>query len=352
MAMDEDGQDFSYFSNVKFGSQGTDMWMLIDSGAANTWVMGSQCTSSACQAHNTFGGQDSSTLTTTTDTFNIAYGTGTVEGVVVSDTVAFANYSIELSFGSATNTSSDFNSYPMDGILGFGRPNSDKLGTPSIMTVMASKNLLRANIIGIHLQRDSDGKSAQDGEISFGGVDASKFHGSLSYTNSASTDGLWEIPIGDAGFNGASANFTGKSAMIDTGTSYILMPPADAAILHAQIPGSSSTNQGSNYMIPCTTTEPVYFTFSGVTYTVFPKDFMSKPGSTGSTCSSNIIGQQAFGPDQWILGDVFLKNVYTVLDFDADRVGFGMQPGTNSASGSSSATGSSSGTNVLFVPQF
>ncbi len=336
MAIDEDGSDYSYFANMKFGSQGKDMWMLIDTGAANTWVMGSDCTTSACLAHNTFGSQDSSTLSTTTTPFSISYGTGTVEGVVVSDTIAFANYTIEFSFGSAKTTSNDFNNYPMDGIVGLGRPNSDQLGTPSLMTVMDNKNLLRSHVVGVHLQRASDGKAAADGQITFGGIDISKIHGSVSYTNVASTDNLWEIPNEDAGFNGVSCNLTGKSAIIDTGTSYILMPPSDAAILHAQIPGSTSSGADANFMIPCSTTAPIYFTFSDVTYQVYPKDYMGKVG-TGSMCSSNIIGQEAFGANQWILGDVFLKNVYTVFDFDKNRIGFGMQSAATS-SGASSIT--------------
>lgn len=347
MAIDEDGQDFSYFSNMKFGSQGTDMWMLIDTGAANTWVMGSDCTTSACLNHDTFGSQNSSTLRTTTTPFSISYGTGTVDGVVVTDTVAFANFSVELSFGLATNTSSNFDNYPMDGILGLGRPQSDKLGTSSVMNVLASKNLLHSNVVGVHLQWASDGTKMQDGQITFGGVDHSRFHGAISYTDCASTDSLWEIPNGDVGFNGVSCNFTAtRSAVIDTGTSYILMPPADAEVFHALIPGSTSSNSGANYMIPCDTTAPIFFTFSGVTYQVYPKDYMSKPG-TSSMCSSNVVGQQAFGPQQWIMGDVFLKNVYTVFDFDKDRIGFGMQP-ASSGGVSSTATIASSGTSKSF----
>jgi cathepsin D len=125
MAIDEDGQDLSYFSAVKFGSKGKDMWMLLDTGAANTWVMGSNCTTSACLAHDTFGGQDSSTLHVTTTPWSVSYGTGTVEGVTVTDTVAFANYSVGMGFGSATSASNEFNNYPMDGILGLGRTASN-----------------------------------------------------------------------------------------------------------------------------------------------------------------------------------------------------------------------------------
>jgi cathepsin D len=327
MAIDEDGQDLSYFSKIKFGSEGKDMWMLLDTGAANTWVMGSNCTTSACSAHDTFGSQDSSTLHVTTTTWGISYGTGAVEGVTVTDTVAFANYTVEMGFGSATNTSNDFNNYPMDGILGLGRPASNQIGMPTVMQVLDDKNLLQANILGIHLQRNSDG--AKDGQITFGGIDHSKFQGSLSYTATVSADSsLWEIPVDGVAVSGANCKFTGRSAIIDTGTSYVLMPLADAKILHAQIPGSTNTGGSPNFMIPCSTTKTIQFTFSGVIYSVQPDDYLGKADSTGKMCASNIIGQQAYSANQWILGDVFLKNVYTVFDFDKDRIGFGVKSTT------------------------
>jgi cathepsin D len=339
MAIDEDGQDFSYFSQVKFGSKGKDMWMLLDTGAANTWVMGSSCTTSACLVHNTFGSQDSSTLQITTTPWSVSYGTGTVTGVTASDTIAFANYSIGIDFGSATDTSNDFNNYPMDGILGLGRTASNEIGTRTIMQVLADNNFLGANILGVHLQRNSEG--AKDGQITFGGVDYSKFQGSLSYTATVSADSsLWEIPVDDLAISGTSCKLAGKSAIIDTGTSYILMPLADAQTLHAQIPQSTNAGGSPNFMVPCNSVATVQFTFSGVTYSVLPKDYIGKADSAGEMCASNIIGQQAYSADQWILGDAFLKNVYTVFDFDKDRIGFGLK--SASPSGGVSSTGPSS----------
>ena len=97
------------------------------------------------------------------------------------------------------------------------------------------------------------------------------------------------------------------------------MPPTDAATLHGLVPGS--TNSGEGYMIPCSSTVNVQFMFSGMNYTVPPKDYLGKPDSTGQMCASNILGHQAFGAGQWIMGDVFLKNVYTVMDFDKNQIG-------------------------------
>jgi cathepsin D len=335
MAIDEDGQDYSYFSTMKFGSKETPMYMLIDTGSANTWVMGTECKSSSCEVHNLFGPPDSTTLNVTKDPWSLTYGTGTVEGVVASDTVAFANYSVELGFGLATTASDDFDSYPMDGLLGLGRPSSNILGTPTLMEVLASKKELASNIVGIHLQRDADG--AKDGQITFGGVDKTKFTGGISYTKALANDGNWEIPVSGCAVNGVSANLTGRTATIDTGTTYILMPPTDAEVLMSLIPGA--VGDGEYYNIPCMSTALIQFTFSGVTYSVGPKDYLGK--ANGSSCACLVVGHQAFGPDQWILGDVFLKNVYTIFDYDNERIGFAAKDGVASSSSSAAPTATS-----------
>ena len=116
MAVDEDSKGYSYFSDLNFGSSGESMYMLIDTGAANTWIMGSDCTTPACLAHNTFIDANSDTLQITKNVFNLTYGIGSVNGVVVSDTVGLAGFNLPLSFGSASNTLSDFLTYPMDGV--------------------------------------------------------------------------------------------------------------------------------------------------------------------------------------------------------------------------------------------
>lgn len=338
MAISQDGADFTYFSVMKFGSPGRDMYMLLDSGSANTWLMGSSCRSQACQVHNTFGHANSDTLNLTQTAFSLAYGTGQVQGTMASDMVSFANYSLELGFGLATTASDDFLNYPMDGILGLGRSTSEELGVQTLMDALDDQEGLKEKIIGIHLHRSSDG--IKDGQITFGGVDASKFKGKLGYTN-VINNSTWEIPLDDSGVDKKGVGFKGKSAIVDTGTSYWLTPPGDADVLHALIPGSY--HNGETYLVPCSTTANVFVTFSGVNYTISPKDYVrgGASGSADGMCYSNIIGHQAYGPNQWILGDVFLKNVYTVFDFDNARIGFASQS-TSADSGATSSSSSSS----------
>lgn len=314
LAINQDGSDYSYFSTLSFGSKARMMYMLIDTGSANTWVFSSTCTSSTCSIHNTFGKDDSTTLSISSATWSLVYGTGSVNGVVATDKVSFANFSVNLGFGLATNASKDFDNYPMDGILGLGRATTDQLNTPTVMQTLAKQAGVTRNMIGVRLHRASD--NTKDGEITFGGFNAAKFSGSISYTTARPGDS-WEIPIEDALVNDKPCNFVGKTAVVDTGTTYMLLPPADAKTLLALIPGAVPSGEG--FTIPCNSNANIQVRIGGKLYSISPKDYVGRTTSGG--CSSTIIGHQAFGANQWILGDVFLKNVYTVFDYDQGKIG-------------------------------
>ncbi|MCJ1390058.1 hypothetical protein MMC18_002916 [Xylographa bjoerkii] len=337
-AIDEDLLDFSYFSAVQFGSSGEILYMLLDTGSSDTWVMGSDCKSTACGTHNTFGDANSNTLKISETPFSESYGTGNVSGVVVSDTVELAGMKVPLTFGSGSEVSDHFDNYPMDGILALGRPGPSNLGGPTFLQALSNAKLLPANIFGINLQRHADGTT--DGEINFGTVDTSKFQGQLTYVETAN-DQLWEVPVDDVLVGGVACKLTGNTAIIDTGTSLLFMPPTQAQQFFAQIPGSIQTDS-ETFHIPCDTTISIQMVFAKVPFSISPEDYVGSPVAGGGLCECQIFGVQVEGPTQFLLGDVFLKNVYSVFDSDKGRIGFGSSKAALSGSTSDGATSSTS----------
>ncbi|KAJ5673902.1 Aspartic-type endopeptidase ctsD [Penicillium macrosclerotiorum] len=343
-ALDQDGEDFSYFSVVKVGSQQEEMWLALDTGSPSSWVFSTICEDSACTSHHTFDTSESTTYTTDNSTFSVGYGNGTVRGKLGQDTFAFADLNVNFWFGTTTNASSDFSSYPFDGILGLGRSGTGGWTIPSFMDVVNTTGLLSSNIIGFSLSRAED--NAKDGEVNFGTIDTSKFDGNISYTTTDAD--VWSIPLDDAYVNGQAAGFSDKSAIIDTGTTYIMIPPADATSLFSLIP--NSTQSGTNYIIPCNSTATLELSFSGVKYSISPDDYIG--AESNGSCLSTIVAHQYSGNNTWLLGDVFLKNVYSVFDFDNGQVGFAARKTisstttttattTTAASTASAATGTS-----------
>ncbi|ELR09052.1 hypothetical protein VC83_03986 [Pseudogymnoascus destructans] len=324
-AIDQDGTDFSYTTSVFVGSKNKRLRMLVDSGAASTWVMGSTCTNSPCQIHELYGPADSDKYKPSTTTFSFQYGTGNVSGLYIEDTIGLAGFSLPIQFGVADVVSDEFNNYPMDGILGLSRvPNAV---VPGFVSALMDKKLLEKNIFSVNIFRASD--LANNGEITFGGVDASKYTGEITYTDITAPGASWVIPVDEAGFNGKVSGLKGRNVIIDTGTTYCFMPPADAKIFYANLPGAIVSKDGSSYAVPCTTTIPAEFTFSGATYSIPSKDWVGGKVSgveTETMCTSNIYSRSATEDGSWLLGDTFFKSVYAVFDLDQNRIGLASKP--------------------------
>lgn len=310
--VDQDGTDYSYFIEAQIGSKSKKMYVLIDTGAGSSWVMGSTCASKACGLHSTFGPGDSDTLKATNKPFSIAYGSGKVSGSLVTDTITVAGMSFNYQFGLATTTSDQFVQFAFDGILGLGIKDG---ANENFLNVLDEADEVEENFFCVALNRASDGTN--EGEISFGSTNQDKYTGDITYSDISHEDD-WAINVEDFGYDGKKASAGGVVAYIDTGTSFIFGPEALVKKLHDIIPGSS-TSDGTTYTVPCDSDKPVIVTFSGVDYEISPKDWIS-PKSNGGLCTSNIYGHEVV-KGAWLMGDTFLKNVYAVFDKDKRRIG-------------------------------
>ncbi|SPO03403.1 uncharacterized protein DNG_06086 [Cephalotrichum gorgonifer] len=316
----QDGNDYTYFLKAEIGSAKQPLYMLLDTGAGISFVMSSDCADKSCQMHDTWDHSTSSTYEDVEANFSVDYGSGTVKGPVGRDSVTLGNIDLTMRFGLATEASEDFKHFPFDGILGMSMART-KTNTDSFALAMKDSKALKSNVFSIYLNRGSSGNN--NGELTLGGINDKKYKGDIGYTKvSNGGSGSWSIPLDDAGVGDKTAGINSRLAHIDTGTSYIFAPPQDAEALHKLIPGATSED-GVNWKLPCNTKEKVTFTFSGKTYAVAPKDYISaSPG--GGLCNSNIYGRGVVANNGWLLGDVFLKNVYAIFDMDEERIGFAL----------------------------
>lgn len=324
--INQDGTDYSYFVQVQLGSKKKPMYMLVDTGAGSSWVMGSKCTDKACTTHNTFGPGDSDTFQPDDKDFTISYGSGTVRGKLGSDTITVAGIKFKYAFGLASKTSDDFTQFAFDGILGLSMT---KGANDNFFQAMADANKLDKSIFSIALNRAADGTNK--GEIKFGGVNEQRYSGDITYTPVSSGDGDWAIELDDVAYAGSKAGAGGVKSYIDTGTTFIFGPPDMVKKVHGVIPGSTSSD-GQTYSVPCDSDKALTLTFSGVDYAISPKDWIAPKDGSGK-CTSNIYGHEIV-KGSWLVGDTFLKNVYAVFDRDQKRIGEqNMSPGAVAAQG-------------------
>jgi len=241
----------------------------------------------------------------------------------------------------------------MDGILGLGRgtssPSTTTSDSPQIMDILTTSSLIDSKIYALHLSRSSD--SSLDGELNLGSINTARFSGEINYIPCIpSSAGFWEIPLSAAAVGGSEIALPSpRTAIIDTGTSFILVPPADALALHQKV--TDYSQNGETFFVPCDTSAVMQFSFNKQVYNVSTADWVGdKVDDEGKVCRSNVVGRQTFGEAQWLVGDVFLKNVYTVFDFEKSRVGLGVKvDGVAGVAGSDAGSGSGNG-NATITP--
>lgn len=129
--------------------------------------------------------------------------------------------------------------------------------------------------------------------------------------------------VGLPGSNSRTIQLAAKAAIMDSGTTAILMSDADSARVHAAVPGLSYNAQGGYYAVTggcdaVSSLPDITFILGGRPYAVPARLWtqqIPKPGNGGGvTCISGIIpGGDA---NSIILGDNFLRAWYTAYRYD------------------------------------
>ena len=189
-----------------------------------------------------------------------------------------------------------------DGIMGLAKSSDSAIpGTLTPVESLAKQGLIKEAITSYKISRLSDGLN--DGEITFGGLDQSKFDPKTLVTMSnINLGGHWEAGFTAVSVNGEDLGLEGRTAIFDTGTTLLVVPEADAEIIHAKIPGTKTDVQWG-YLVPCTTTAVVSFTFGGQQFDINPLDLLFNPvdqNNLEGDCYSGIALGTVGTANQWL----------------------------------------------------
>ncbi|KAH9481637.1 putative aspartic-type endopeptidase CTSD [Psilocybe cubensis] len=321
LGLDIEAQDVGYLATVQIGTPPRDFLILMDSGSADFWVGAENCVSEGgggCGQHNFLGPQSSSTFVSSGNTFSVTYGTGDVSGDIITDDITLASLALPgHQFGVATSESVDFSAdtTPFDGLMGLAKSTLSEQGVLTPVESLHEAGLISESIVSYKISRLADDKN--DGEITFGALDPAKFVAGTEVTlPNVNAQGFWEADLQTISVNGQDTGLTGRTAILDTGTTLIVAPAADAQAVHNLIQGAKSDGQGG-FTVPCTLTDSVALTFGGSSFAIDPRDIAFTPvdpnDPTGD-CVSGITSGDIGGADEWLVGDVFLKNAYFSTD--------------------------------------
>lgn len=316
-----EANDVGYFAPILLGTPSKTFQILMDSGSADFWVPSQICDS--CGQHEVLGSKTSKTFAASKESFQVTYGTGEVQGAIVQDVMDLAGLKLlNHTFGVTTDESDEFSGdgVPFDGLMGLAQSKLSNQGVLTPIEAMKKQGLVAAAQVSYKLGRVADG--VNDGQITFGGIDKTKFVGNLTLFDNVNKQGFWEGAVGATAVDGKDAGLKRKTAILDTGTTLIIMPKSDADAVHALIPGAQSDGQGG-YIIPCTTTSVVSFTFGGTSFDIDPRDLAFQPltNDLKGDCASGISAGDIGGANQWLVGDVFLKSTVFTTIVDTNQMG-------------------------------
>jgi len=326
LGLDIEADDVGYIATVQIGTPAQDFKILMDSGSADFWVGSETCQAQGgggCGNHTFLGSQSSTSFNESTQQFQVEYGSGAVAGVLCQDNVNIAGLALNAhTFGVANEESVQFASdtVPFDGLMGLAQSTLSEEGVPTPVESLASAGLISSAITSFKISRLSD--QLNDGEVTFGGLDATKFDANTLVTfPNVNTEGFWEGAMTALTVNGANSGLENRTAILDTGTTLIMAPQQDAATIN-QMLGGSCDSQGT-CTVPCTLNSTLALTFGGAAFAIDPSDITVLPVNlndpTGE-CMSGIQAGSVGGADEWLVGDVFLKNAYFSTDIGQNQI--------------------------------
>ncbi|KAF9355279.1 Type I transmembrane sorting receptor [Mortierella sp. AD094] len=308
------GRDSEYYGAIQVGTPGQTIHLNFDTGSSDIWFPSTICKAAACAKHTRFDYAASSTFQKDGRPWVIMYGDNSgAAGVLGSDIVNVGGISVRQTVGLSTDETAQFESSPEDGLFGLGFSSIESVkGVKTFMDNAIAANVLAKPVVSAFLPsvRRNGGR---DGYYLFGGIDESRYTGSLTYVP-VTKQGYWQVHISDVKVAGASVGVSSEG-IIDTGTTLIIIGSAIVAQLHKSINGATYSSVEGGWLVPCSlesSTDSISFTMGGQDFQVPLADLAWSPIAVGSsTCFSGIQG----GEDGlWILDDVFIKNNYCVFD--------------------------------------
>ncbi|SPO26279.1 related to MKC7 - aspartyl protease of the periplasmic space [Ustilago trichophora] len=304
--------------------------------------------------------------------FSIYYDdTTAASGILASDTIALGNLVVpHQAFALINATNVTLAAQGISGVLGLGFPRGSvvsrsligyesQIGDVETMPFMTSV-LQGSNesypLFGLFLTRDG-------GRATFGAVDPQLLPTShdralvewydvypfpsgdtwLPANDTLNVDAealgpyvQWVLPLHSAGVaaNPVTLTPTYSSAnphplaLIDSGSSSILGPASDVEAIFSRILNSRHVG-GGRFVVPCDTTERMYFSFGGRNLTLLPSDYIIGPDAQQPFLC--FAWPSAAPPDttgvSWILGTPFLRTVYSLFSIgintkESPKIGF------------------------------
>jgi len=323
-----------YYGKIWVGTPPKPFTVVFDTGSSVLWVPSASCKSSACKIHRRFALTGSKTGKLIQVSKNkvreahIEYGTGSMTGIEAVDSIRFGKQDGLLLKATglllATKEQSKvFMHFPFDGVFGLNRRSVQAKDSALNFNVLsnAKKNgQLKKNIVSFWIG-GPPGK--RGGAMAVGGTDSRFYSGKLSWFPVIDNPyGNWMLKLNSLKVGQKEVCQGGCTVIIDTGTSLLVASEAVHSTMDKTVkiaPSCAGFDKNPD----------MTFEFNGhkKKFTLTPADYtIEMAWGTSKRCSSALVPMQgtllkklsAIVPHHnkkvIIMGDVFLRRVYTAFD--------------------------------------
>ncbi|EDR12034.1 aspartic peptidase A1 [Laccaria bicolor S238N-H82] len=355
--------DSVYLAPVSVGTPPQTFNVILDTGSSDLWVADTSC--NACNSTTPlFNPSKSSSITSSYTNVTISYTSSNVSGTLAQDVVSMGNFSVQNqtlcmftpSMMTVDRVPDDFSplGLSVSGIMGLAF--SAIAATNSTPFWQALGSQLAAPEMAFYLTRFQDDVNAKDeepgGVFTLGGTNSTLYTGDIEFLNMTlifGTPTFWLLTMPAITVQGRSVQITTGNAapvVIDTGTTVIGGPTADVNAIWAAVPGSAPfVSYPGFFTFPCSTSLQVTLSFGGKAWPISEADMNLGQISNGSTrCVGAIIDLNlasnisSSSSHYWVVGDTFLKNVYSVFRADPPSIGFAQLSSVAGGSGAPNGT--------------
>ncbi|TIB61076.1 hypothetical protein E3P78_02908 [Wallemia ichthyophaga] len=337
IALTNQNIDAAYYATIGIGTPQQTFQVILDTGSSALWIIDSALSDAEeGKFGNGYDPETSSTFENRTDGFSVTYGSGQAFGYDATDDVQLGAYKLSSSpLAIVDQVTSSLISAPVSGIMGLAWAKlSQDVGTPFWEQLVQNGQISDDHTMSFYLTRMRSNRQAQSlepgGVFTLGELDDSLYTGNVSYHSILGED-WWRVKMTAINVDGSTAFSPSITvgAGVDSGTTLIGGPHDDIAKIWEAVEGAQegTGNYQGYWFYPCTTNPNIEIVIDGTPYAVNPEDLKFNESSDG-TCQGAIFALSSGstqGTDnrlEWVLGDTFMKNYYTVFRYSPPAVGF------------------------------
>ncbi|KIJ69603.1 hypothetical protein HYDPIDRAFT_24428 [Hydnomerulius pinastri MD-312] len=322
-----DSYEFAYLVNINIGGQ--DFWVTFDTGSSDLWVISSGCATTDCQGIPRYSQSASHTLNLSDKPFKLSYLLGSVQGSIGTENIMLGTFQIvSQTFALADQTNGlDLTNTGNSGILGLAfsptaaiQPTQGTTILDNLFSHFDESNRFFAFKLG------RNGTQNTDSSFSIGELDSSIITNNTSTINesqqltyfpvfqtTASPYDYWKLPIQSLTINSLQLTLSrslvrgapSPIGVLDTGTTLILGPTTDVEAFWGIVGAGGSTRYN--------TQNNIWEGHGAREYALHPEDISwAEGGERGGWCTGGMQANDGVNSGDWLLGDVFLRNVYVV----------------------------------------